>query len=326
MLASLSAYSDLSLAIMALWLAGSSFWLHLATVALFAVGLTLTIRRSASRAPGLDKVIRFGRTFFAVPMAVFGMQHFTAIKMVVNGVPSWMPGHLFWVCFVGVALIAAALSLITGFRVRLAAVLVGIMLFLFVLLIYVPNLVRNPHDRFAMALPLRDLALSGGALALAGTQEGEIPGLGWVAIVGRFFFAVPMVFFGIEHFFHPEFAPGVPLPKLMPPWIPGHMIWAYLTGTILVVCGLTIVVNKAAHMAAAFLGVAFLLLVLLVYVPMEIVHPSIDISGELDYVADTLAMSGASLLVAGTLANRASSRSRLANGVVRLRTASREFS
>jgi hypothetical protein len=25
-----------------------------------------------------------------------------------------------------------------------------------------------------------------------------------------------MVFFGVEHFLHPEFAPGVPLPKLMP--------------------------------------------------------------------------------------------------------------
>jgi hypothetical protein len=39
--------------------------------------------------------------------------------------------------------------------------------------------------------------------------------------------------------------------------------------------------------------------VVFVYLPMEILHPSIVISGELDYVADTLAMSGAALLVAG---------------------------
>jgi hypothetical protein len=32
---------------------------------------------------------------------------------------------------------------------------------------------------------------------------------------------------------------------------------------------------------------------------MEIVHPSIEISGELDYVADTLAVAGAALLIAG---------------------------
>jgi hypothetical protein len=39
--------------------------------------------------------------------------------------------------------------------------------------------------------------------------------------------------------------------------------------------------------------------------PMEIVHPSIEISAELDQVAQTLAMSGAALLVAGAQAGKA---------------------
>lgn len=308
MWAALSGISSDSLAEIApSWLPGSLFWVHFAAVVLFAIGLILTIRNEAPRARGLGRIIPFGRVFFAVPLAVFGMQHLTATNVVVNAVPPWMPGHLFWVYFVGIALIAACLSIMTGVKADLAALLVGIMLFLFVLMIYVPNAVRNPHDRFAVALTFRDLSLSGGALSLAGTLAVKMrPRAGrWLMVLGRYFFAVPMTFFGVEHFLHPDFAPGVPLSKMMPPWIPGHMIWAYLTGLVLVASGLSMIFNRGARLAATWLGIAFLVLVVFIYMPMEIVHPSIEISGELDYVADTLAVSGAALLVAGALNRKA---------------------
>jgi uncharacterized membrane protein len=280
---------------------GSSFWLHAAAAILFVIGLILTIRNETSQARGLDRLISFGRMFLAVPLAVFGMQHFVFLNEVKNGVPSWMPGHLFWACFVGTALIAACLSLITGVQAKLAAMLLGSMFFLFVLLIYLPNALRNPQDRFAATLFFRDLALSGGAFALAGTlaSKSRPRAARWLAVLGRFFFAVPMTFFGLEHFLHPDFAPGVPLAKMMPPWMPGHGIWAYLTGTALIVCGVSILVEKGGRWAAAGLGITFVVLVVFIYVPMEILHPSIVISGELDYVADTLAVSGAAFLVAG---------------------------
>jgi len=44
----------------------------------------------------------------------------------------------------------------------------------------------------------------------------------------------------------------------------------------------------------------FFALTIFFYLPMEVVHPSIEISGELDQLAQALAMSGAALLVAGT--------------------------
>jgi uncharacterized membrane protein len=283
---------------------GPSLWLHLAAVALFAFGLVLTLRRETTAFRGVGDLVRFGPLFFAVPLAVFGMQHFALFESVKFAVPAYMPARFFWAYLVGAALIAACLSILTEIHAELAALLVGFMLFLFVLMIYVPNLIQNPGDRFAITVPLRDLALSGGALSLAGVlgsvRHGQSPR--WLSEVGRWFFATPMLYFGIEHFLHPAFAPGLPFPLLAPAWIPGHVVWAYATGTVLVVCGFSILANKQAQAGATWLGAAFLVLTVLIYLPMEIVHPSIAISGELDYVADTLAMGGASLLVARAVA------------------------
>jgi uncharacterized membrane protein len=245
--------------------------------------------------------------FFAVPLALFGMQHFVFLNEVKDFVPPWMPWHIFWACLVGVALIAASLSILTEIKAGLAALLVGIMLFLFVLMIDLPGLVGDPHDPSGIALLLRDLALSGGALALAGTLglAGPQKPIHWLVSVGRWFFAVSMIYYGVEHFLHPEFAPGVPFQVLMPAWIPGHMVWAYGTGAVLGVCGVSMLANKGARTAAAWLGVAFLLLVVCIYTPREIVHPSVEISGELDDLVDTLAMGGAALFVAGAMARKA---------------------
>ena len=288
-------------------LTGSSLVLHLVTVILFALGVVLTLRRKTPQAQGVEKIIPFGPMFFAVPLALFGMQHFVFLNEVKQAVPPWMPWHTFWACLVGVALIAACLSLLTEIKSGLAALLMGIMLFLFVLMIDVPGLLSDPHDRFGIAGTLRDLALSGGALALAGmlgAADRERP-IRWLVETGRWFLAAPMLYFGAEHFLHPDFAPGVPFEVRMPSWMPVPQVWAYATGAVLIICGVCILANKSARIAAAWLGVAFLLLVVCIYLPREIVHPSIEISGELDDLTDTLAMSGAALLVAGAITRRA---------------------
>ena len=284
------------------WLGGSSFWLNFFAAVLFALGVFLTFRKSAAQTEALDRVIAFGSFFFGWPLAVFGAQHIVFLSDVVNGVPAWMPWHLFWALIVGIALIAAALSLTTGIMAERAALMVGVMLFCFVLMIYVPNLVEGPGD-LAVTQLLRDLSMSGGALALAGTlaENGKWSRLGWIAVVGRYFFAVGIVDFGVENFVHPQYAPVVPEPDLlMPVWIPAHIVWAWLTGTILLVCGVAMILNRRTRLAGAVAGMVFFALTIFFYLPMEVVHPSIEISGELDQLAQALAMSGAALLVSGT--------------------------
>src|SRR6516164_10517633 len=119
------------------------------------------------KARGFDKLILFGPLFYAAPLAAFGTEHLTLTKVIASFVPKWIPWHLFWAYFVGICFIAAALSLVTRIKARLAASLLGLTFFLFVVLMDIPAWARDPRNRFALALVLRELSFSGGALALA---------------------------------------------------------------------------------------------------------------------------------------------------------------
>jgi len=268
---------------------------------ILVIGLSMAIKNEAPQAHGLDKIIALGPVFIAVPIAVFGTDHFLAAKAVARMVPSWIPGHLFWVYFVGACLMSAGLSLVVKKHAGLAAALFGIMLLLFEVLISIPRIVAAPSDRFAWAVALRDLAFSGGALAFAATQTEawRTQGTHKVITFARLFIAIPIAFFGVEHFLHPEFAPGVPLSKLTPSWIPAHLLWGYLTGAVFTATGLCLIVNKEARLAATWLGLMIFLLVLVVYVPVVVANPS-DIGGGLNYLVDTLLLSGSALALAAS--------------------------
>lgn len=274
------------------------FWGYFAGCGLLAIGLTKVIKDELAQARGLDKILPFGRLFLAIPMAVFGTEHLTDTADIASIVPKWMPAHTFWAYLVGIALIAAALSITLKIQARLAATLLGAMFCCFVLMIHLPNVVAGNGDRFLWAVALRDTAFGGGAFAFAAAQMGarSTSGGRGLAMVARFFVGIPALFFGVEHFLHPTFATGVPLQKIMPQWIPGRLFWAYVAGAVLIASGVCLVANKKTREAATYLGVMILLLVLFEYLPMLIASPKDIVS--LNYFFDTLAFSGAALVLA----------------------------
>ncbi len=96
--------------------------------------------------------------------------------------------------------------------------------------------------------------------------------------------------------------PGVPLEKLMPPWIPGRLLIGYLTGAILLVAGASILLARKTRLAATYLGTWIVLLVVFVYGPILIIslaNPSTAVKVEgINYFADTLLFAGAILALA----------------------------
>jgi uncharacterized membrane protein len=283
------------------------FWPYFSCAILSVIGLTKVIKDELPQKHGLDKTVPFGRLFFAIPMGVFATQHFTNTKFVATIVPSWMPLHTFWVYLVGTAVIAAALSMILEKHARLAATLFGCMLLLFEVLMHIPNLVATHGDRLFWMIALRDLAFSGGAFALAGTQlkRTASEGAPWLLTLCRFFVGIPAIVFGVEHFLNPKFTPGVPQEAITPAWIPGHLFWAYLTGAALIACGACMVVNKKVRLAATSLGVVSLLLVAFVYLPVIVANPT-DIDSGLNNLVDILAFTGSAMVLADAIGERPS--------------------
>ncbi len=112
-----------------------------------------------------------GRFLFAISLVVFGAQHFLYAKFVATLVPSWIPGHLFWAYFVGVAFVAAALSIAIGKNARLAATLLGLMFILWVLTLHLPRVAAHPHDGNEWTSAFVALAMCGGAWLVAGTSK-----------------------------------------------------------------------------------------------------------------------------------------------------------
>jgi uncharacterized membrane protein len=298
------ANAGLVAAVVGLALPRGIFWLYFSASIVLLVGLVKIFKDELPQTHGLDKIMPFGRLFLAIPLAVFGTEHFTNAADIANIVPHWLPAHAFWVYLVGIALIAAALSITVQIQSTLAATLLGAMFFSFVLLIDIPGLITHLGNRFFWALTLREMAFSGGAFAYAGShgRSGRTPGVPGLVTVGRFFIAIPAVFYGVEHFLHPEFSPGVPLEKIVPEWVPGRLPWAYLAGAVLVVAGVALIINKKARMAATCLGIMILLLVLFVYLPILVASPA-DLES-LNYFFDTLLFSGAVLALADALRER----------------------
>jgi uncharacterized membrane protein YphA (DoxX/SURF4 family) len=278
-------------------------WSYSVGGVVFAIGLvTIFLRSDWRKARGFDKLILFGPVFYAAPIAAFGTEHFTLTDAIASLIPAWIPWHQFWTYFVGACFIAAALSLVTGIQTRLAASLLALNFFLFVVLMDAPALVQDPRDRFAAALTLRELSFGAGPLALAAslTGKGRERIAQIFATIARYFIAVTVLFYSFEQFLHADHVPGLPLERVTPTWIAGHAVWTYLAAVAYAIAGIPLLLGKKTRAAATWIGLTVFFIVLVVYVPIAVVDRA-SLDDGLNYFGDTLMYCGTILLLAGAL-------------------------
>jgi uncharacterized membrane protein len=279
-----------------------AFSMSAAGVALLMIGL-VAAKQDITCARGIDKVVALTYLCFALPLAVFGAEHLSSPKSLLSLVPSYVPWRMFWVYFVGFALIAASLSIATQIQVRWSGLLVGIMMFLFVGMLYLPGAVKS-GNRIVCTIVFRESSFGGAGWVLAGIALGgnaERRGKSLIA-VGRVLIASAAIFFGIEHFLHPLGLPGVPLQKQMPTWVPARALIDYLTGAFLIAAGICFLLARKTRIAATYLGAWILLLIVAIYVPVMIgaladPRNGVQVEG-LNYFADTLLFGGVILSMA----------------------------
>jgi putative oxidoreductase len=86
--------------------------------------------------------------------------------------------------------------------------------------------------------------------------------------VGTIFYALVVGFFGINHFLN-----GTGMQKMVPSFLPGGVIWVYITGACLVAASIAFLVNKQTRLAGLLLALFLLLIVLTVHLPAVLNAP-----------------------------------------------------
>jgi uncharacterized membrane protein len=265
-------------------------------VAALVAGLLLARSRFAA-ASGAGKVLVLGPVFEAAALATFAAEHFLAARDLSGIVPHWLPGPLFWTYFVGVALLAAAISFIAWRHVRWSALLLALLFLIIVATIDAPNLPAHAHERLFWSLSVREMAFAGGAMVLAGSLwvrwGAGIP----LIILGRIFVSWTFLFYAVEHFLFPLFVPGVPEEKMTPAWMPAPVLIAYIVGATLFAAGIGLMIRRTRRVAAASAGIVLLLLTVFFYIPILVkeIHSPLAVD-DVNYVADTLLFAATALL------------------------------
>ena len=293
-------------------MAPAVFWPTALGCAFFVAG-TYMYRRDVL-APGSRPsagLLAWGPVFIAAAMAAFAGEHFTLAKSLAAMVPKFMPARLFIAYFVGVAHLAAALSLVARRCVRWSSFFLGVMFALFVLLLHLPNAINNPGMRIAWIVAVRETTFSLGALSLFSTYVIDLwpkPARGLIT-VARFWSAMVIIYYGIDNIRYPQFTPGVPDTKPTAAWVPLPHGLAYLVGALLIACGIAMLVMKYAVTGAKGVGLVMLALTVFMFVPdYFLVHSVGDKVTAINFVADTLLFGGTMLVIANAI-HAAQSRS-----------------
>jgi uncharacterized membrane protein len=119
---------------------------------------------------GRKKFMRLGVVLFAITIISFGTNHFLYAKEASGYIPSWVPIHLFWMYFCGLALLASGIAILLNIKARLSAALLGTMIFIWVIILHTPKSLAAPlaENGGEVVSGLLALAYCGTAFMIAG--------------------------------------------------------------------------------------------------------------------------------------------------------------
>ncbi len=250
----------------------------------------------------------FGPTFIAASLAAFAGEHFTIAKQMTGLVPRWMPAPLFVVYFVGVAHVCASLSLVVKRCVKWAGLGIALMFALFVLTLFLPSAIRNPHVRIVWIFPLREGTYCMGGIALfAIAIKKRLPNLARrLATLTGLWASLALVYFGTQNILFPQFTPGVPDARPTWPWVPIPHALACVVGTLLIIFGGAALARKYSANAISSAGLLMLALTLGIFLPEFFIAKTTALKLEaINFIFDTLLYGGMLFVISNAQEARA---------------------
>jgi len=254
-----------------------------------------------------NRLIKIGRILYGSSILAIGLLQlcYPGFRPVI--LPPWsLPGQIIWVWLTGFLLIGAGLAIILEKQVYTVSLLLGGFFLALFVLGHVPyELFVDPYGQHlgVWTNALKELALSGGAFALAGSFPGEgspsqnrhplIRLLEKFMPLGRVFFSITMISFGIDHFLYTK---GVA--TLVPAWIPGPIFWTYFAAVALIGSGLAIILKIELRRVAFLLATMIFMWVIVLHIPRAVAAPFGAESNEVISVFEAVNFTGIAILIA----------------------------
>jgi uncharacterized membrane protein YphA (DoxX/SURF4 family) len=114
-----------------------------------------------------------GRILFALPFAIFGINHFLMMDYYVGMLTSFIPLGGYTIILTGLILIVVSISIITKKFVRLSTLVLAGLLLIFILTIHIPHLINGADRPLILIALLKDISLMGGSLMIAGMYSDD---------------------------------------------------------------------------------------------------------------------------------------------------------
>ncbi|MFO7573560.1 MAG: hypothetical protein R6W67_00180 [Bacteroidales bacterium] len=117
----------------------------------------------------MKKLTMIGRFLFAIPFAIFGINHFLMLDYYMGMLTSFiLPLGVYMVFLTGLLMIGISISIMTRWYVKQAAYVLAGLLFLFIVTIHIPHLLIEEAKTIYLITLLKDISLMGGSLMIAG--------------------------------------------------------------------------------------------------------------------------------------------------------------
>src|SRR5580704_6966953 len=187
----------------------------------------------------MEIMIKAGRIAYSICLIAVGAQGLVYADFEPVFLPaanSWLPLHTVLAYLWAVFLIIIGFLIIFEKRAMEVSLALGGIFLAFFLFCQVPYLLFVDPNGNALGTwthALKELAFSGGAFVIAGSYSLEnvqrkstlFNLLSKFIPLGRVFFSITMIAFGIDHFLYKQF-----VATLVPAWIPGPVFWTYFAG------------------------------------------------------------------------------------------------
>lgn len=251
-------------------------------------------------------LVKAGQVFFALALLVYGAQQFyfgSFRDVFFSPYREQLPLHRLLAYAFGAFLITSGFLILTRKKGRAVSLITGfVFLLLFISTHLTYELISEPNKIYHLglwAIPLKELALAGGAFVVAGSfpHDTRVPkALNAFIPYGNLCFLTTMFCFGLGHCMYAQY-----LTSTVPAWVPDHIFWVYFTGCALMAAATAIYLGIRIRVVALLLALMIFLWFWMVHVPGAIANPVRD-RGNLPASAfDALAYSGTALLIAFTM-------------------------